>query len=392
MDLVGLWTEAKMDSHLRGVLCGLAILILPTANCQTFTTLYNFNGSDGSAPNGLAQGPDGNFYGTTNSGGANKNNACSFGCGTVFEITTSGVLTTLYNFNSLPLGSGYEPIGSLTLASNGDFYGVTEAGGIENPTCGYYGCGTIFKMTSSGTITTVHRFNFTDGGYPVTAPVEDSNGALYGTTDFGGSDGQGTAYRVRPSSFATLDSFDIYSGSAYGLTLGSDGNFYGTSAQGGFDDWGTIIRLTPAGTLTTLYSFTRKNALPTGALLEASDGNLYGVTCGGTFNAGTVFRFTSSRVLFTLHAFNYTDGLCPNSLIQASDGNFYGTTGDWGSYYGTIFKLTPDGTLTTLHSFVQTDGQGPTSLVQGSDGNFYGATVAGGAYGYGTIFQLSTGL
>jgi uncharacterized repeat protein (TIGR03803 family) len=132
----------------------LALLTISAANAQTFTTLQSFNGANGSAPNSLVQGPNGNFYGTTNSGGAN--NSCNNSCGTVFEISPAGALTTLHNFD---FTGGCYPSGALTLASDGNFYGVTLMGGPNS--CS--GFGTLFKITPSGTLTTIRVFDFTDG-------------------------------------------------------------------------------------------------------------------------------------------------------------------------------------------------------------------------------------
>jgi uncharacterized repeat protein (TIGR03803 family) len=183
-----------------------------------------------------------------------------------------------------------------------------------------------------------------------------------------------------------------------GLLQATDGNFYGTTEVGGAHNQGTVFKITPAGALTTLYNFCSASACadgqqPLAGLIQANDGNFYGTTSkGGTFNYnyGTVFQITPAGALTTLHSLNGTDGFQPSgALIQASDGNLYGTT-SWGgayglSYNGTIFKITPTGTFTTLYNFCSqvncADGRWPlAALIQGSDGNFYGTTTAGGAY------------
>src|SRR5579863_1912251 len=213
----------------------------------TLTTLHNFNGTDGSNPfGGLVQGTDGNFYGTTTDGG--DFNDCSDGCGTVFKLTPSGVLTTLHMFNS---ADGFNPYDSLVQASNGNFYGTTFAGGTGTNCLN--GCGTIFEITPSGTLTTLHNFNGTDGG----------------------------------NSFASL-------------IQATDGNFYGTTSgnsvmTGAFA--GTVFEITPAGVLTTVHDFDNSGGVdPEAALVQGTDGNLYGTTrlgganfCAST-SCGTVFK------------------------------------------------------------------------------------------------------
>lgn len=195
-------------------------------------------------------------------------------------------------------------------------------------------------------------------------------------------------------------------GGSPGATMiqGRDGNFYGTSG------WTnrvhcTVFKITPDGTLTTLWQFgslsnnADGNVLFSG-LVQGRDGDFYGTTQDGGTNVhfGTVFKITSVGTFTPLwqfgSVFNYLDGIRPiGGLVQGSDGNFYGTTGGYASFsQGTVFRISPDGNLTTLHTFgsFATDGKSPaTSLVQGSDGNFYGTTASGGAFGQGTLFQIT---
>ena len=132
--------------------CGTVFKITPGG---TLTTLHSFDGTDGFIASGLMQAIDGNFYGTTSAGGSSPN--CSGGCGTVFRITPGGALTTLHNFS---LSDGANPWGPMVQARNGDFWGTTTSGGIY---CVPYGCGTIFKITPGGTLTSVYSFNGSDG-------------------------------------------------------------------------------------------------------------------------------------------------------------------------------------------------------------------------------------
>jgi uncharacterized repeat protein (TIGR03803 family) len=395
----------------------------PTVN---FTTLHSFDGIDGANPTGaLVQATDGNFYGTTNlGGGRGATFTCPFippnGCGTVFKITPSGVLTSLFRFDYT---DGFAPLAGLVQDTNGKFYGTASAGGA-------HGYGTVFKITSNDTLTTLHNSGRRDGANPFAPLVQATNGTFYGTTNAGGANNnKGTVFKITPSgTLTTLYSFcprpqngcpDGSRPFLAGLIQATDGNLYGTTFNGGAnDDYGTVFKITPSGTLTRLHSFDGTDgAWPQGGLVQDTDGNFYGTTTArGTNNDGTVFKITPRGKLTTLHNFDGTDGLGPEAvLVQGTDGNFYGTTfyggaqGACSSQFGcgTLFKITPSGNLTTLYNFCSqsgcTDGAWPQGgLVQGTDGNFYG-TTGGGANqscsnsnfyvpGCGTVFSLSVGL
>ena len=390
--------------------CVVTTVVSPAQNIG-FTSLLSFGRTNGANPNaGLIQASDGNFYGTTYSGGANNN--CNARCGTVFRITPAGVLTTLHSFCLLPhCFDGAGPDGRLVQGSDGNFYGTTTWGGIRSDG------GTIFKITPSGTLTTLYTFctqsGCPDGMNPESTLVQGADGNFYGTAFGGGGSGnQGTVFKVTPTgTLTTLYRFCPQppgcpdgAGPREGLVLASDGNFYGTTLYGGGSGncsagCGTVFRITPDGELTTLYRFDSSDgADPDTVLVQASDGNFYGATyfgganndCGGT--CGTVFRITPAGALTTLHSFDGSDGSHPyGPPRQAADGNFYGTTLAGGAYnYGTAFRITPSGSLTTLHSFDDSDGYEPSGgLVQNHlNGAFYGSTSFGGANGYGTVFRL----
>ena len=201
--------------------------------------------------------------------------------------------------------------------------------------------------------------------------------------------------------FTTLANFSLSTGTnpSGSLIQAPDGNFYGLLSSGGaFQQAGVLFKMTPDGVLTTLYNFCMlpncaDGDTPEGTLIQADDGSLYGTTLsGGAQHAGTIFQMPLGGELTTLHSFDNTDGFLPRSgVIQASDGNFYGTTDGGGLYaYGTVFKMTRDLILTTLHGFSFTEGNTPIAgLVQGSDGNFYGTTTFGGQLGLGTIFKIT---
>jgi uncharacterized repeat protein (TIGR03803 family) len=378
---------------LSAIVCALLIAAAPAA-AQSYTVLYAFDGSDGYFPHaGLMQGSDGNFYGTTAGWGGYSP------AGTVFKITPGGTLTTLHSF-SISANTGFTPWAGLVQGGDGNFYGTTSTGG----TSGFYGWGgygTVFKITPAGTLTTLYSFsNFgSDGQTPYAGLVQGSDGNFYGATSSGGTGDRGTVFKITPGgTLTTLHSFS-FSGSEgdypYTLVQGSDGNFYGATSKGGTSNFGTVFKITPGGTLTTLHSFSFSGSdgqYPYAGLVQGSDGNFYGTTHnGGTGNVGTVFKITPAGTLTTLYSFSGSDGSYPQAtLVQGSDGTFYGTTDQGGTGGGTVFKITPAGTLTTLHLFAGSDGQNPEAgLVQGTDGYFYGTTYQGGTSGGGVVFRLT---
>jgi uncharacterized repeat protein (TIGR03803 family) len=321
---------------------------------------------------------------------------------TAQAVVPGTVASTLYSFGNDDCVAGTfnypQGGGALVQATNGKLYGTTYGGGI----CGY---GTVFSITNSGDLITLHRFctqtGCPDGSFPYFGVVLATDSNLYGITDQGGAHGHGTIFQMTPTgrfitfySFCAqtqcLDGSDPYGG----LVLGSDGNLYGTTRNGGTNGGGTIFRVTLGGSLTTLYSFTggSDGAKPAATLVQANDGNFYGTTYGGASNNGTIFKITPTGTLTTLHTFNGTDGGASESgLMQAADGNLYGTSKFGGaSQTGTVFKITTAGNLTTLYNFTGQDGAGPNSaLMQAADGNLYGTTEGGGTSGHnGTIFKI----
>jgi uncharacterized repeat protein (TIGR03803 family) len=398
--------ETSMRKFNWGMRACVAFLLWATTAvalpAQGLTTLYSFDGTDGQYPEAaLVQASDGNVYGTTALGG---NNSCRYGCGTVFKITPNGTLTTLHAFDGT---DGIEPFEALAQAPDGNFYGTTVVGGAVDTCNPPYGCGTVFKITSSGALTTLHRFDNTDGANPYAGLIQATDGDFYGTTAGGGTNGgYGTVFKItRGGTLTTLHSFDGADGSfpQAPLIQATDGDFYGTTAEGGLGIYGTVFKITPSGKLTTLHSFDVKDGnYPYAGLVQATNGNFYGTTSsGGTGDCykgcGTVFKITPSGTLTTLHSFDGADGdgnYPFGGLVQATNENFYGTTARGGANYrGTVFRITSSGTLTTVHSFEGTDGREPyAGLLQDTNGNFYGTTFGGGANGVGTVFRLSVGL
>lgn len=323
----------------------------------------------------------------------------------------------LYSFGSTPTDA-VEPSGVLLQGSDGNFYGTTTRGGLTNCPDGSQtttsvdqGCGTVFKLTSTGQETILHLFGETpaDGTGP-TALIQGNDGNFYGTTGEGGVGGLGTVFMLTPDGAETiLYSFAGGSDGAgpVGLIQGSDGNFYGTTSGGGVNDLGTVFKLTPKGVETVLYSFggipqgapEGDGAYPVGQLVQGSDGNFYGVTMqGGVYisntngdEGGTVFKITPEGIETILYRFSGPDGQYPSAgLILGSDGNLYGTTGEGPASLGAVFEITPEGVETTVHAFSGSDGMAPEAgLIQAADGNFYGTTSSGGAKEAGTLFQLT---
>jgi len=371
-------------------------------SAQGFKMVHSFNGADGSNSWGqMIQGADGNFYGTTQSGG---NNNCDQGCGTIFKVTPSGTLTTLHSFTDTPDGS--LAFSGLVQAANGDLYGTTLGGGALNANCAPFratGCGTVFKITPSGTLTILHRFNSSDGQGPAGQLLLANDGNYYGTTGGGAQYGGGTAFKITPS--GALTTLHVFSGSeGYSpqgaLIQATDGNLYGTTFSGGANAVGNVFKMTLSGTVTSLHIFDNTNgdgAYPYAGLIQGTDGDFYGTTeTGGTYlYYGSVYKITAAGVVTILHSFNVTDGDIPTAnLIQVSNGDFYGTTPYGGvNNFGTIFAITPGGALTTLHSFDSAHGSYPYGvLLHATDGKFYAATYSGGSgtcqFGCGTVFSL----
>lgn len=377
-----------------GCLASAAMTI--AASAQTFTTLAFFSDSS-SVFSALTQGTDGNLYGTSNNGGTK-------GFGSVFSVTSSGVLTTVYSFCAeVNCADGSFPFSALALGRDGNFYGTTQNGGTG-------GLGTVFKISPNGAFTVIHSFDGTDGSYPDAGLVLGSDGNFYGTTSFGGAAnsclGQcGTIFKITPSgTLTTLHSFEGDDGDApfAPLVQGTDGSFYGTTVFGGTGNTcnggscGTVFKITPGGRFTSLHSFTYTDGQePFAPLVQSAGGGFYGTTFKGgdtnfhscTAGCGTVFKITSGGTFATVHKFHGGDGGNPESgLVQATDGSFYGESQLSGD--GEIFNLSLPSTLATLYSFsAASGGGGNTPVVQATDGKFYGT------YGVpGAVFSFDVGL
>jgi len=320
MNTINKWSIAL------ALLVALTGIATERVHAQTFTTIHTFDGSDGAYPAApLIQATDGSLYGTAQAGGAR-------GDGTVFKITTSGTLTTVYSFCEQPSGNSYcldgvSPAAPVIQATNGKFYGFTDNGGANCET--NQSCGTVFALTPNGELTTLYSF---------CSSGACANGEFTGAT----------------------------------LIQAANGEFYGTTSNGGANGDGSVFKITPEGVLTTDYSFNNSTngANPAAGLVQATNGFLYGTTGNGPEPTnGTVFKITENGMLTTLFGFNDEFAPTPDAtLIQANDGNLYGSTQSGGSNGGgTIFKITPSGKLTTIYNFCSVNNTGRRTPVDGPD-------------------------
>ncbi len=377
-----------MKLHRRVAITIVFCAALSSASAQTFTTLFSFNTSVGTNPPGpFAQGVGGALYGTTGA--------------TLFRLS-GGTVVDVFDFGSPEYHTEYgeQPQAPPTLGDDGNIYGSCS---IFGPNSTY---GSLFKITTAGVIENLHGFDGLDGNGP-SAVVLGNDGNFYGTTVNGGpgADGEmffgyGTIFKSTPGGTFT----NLYNFTSTGvfplpsaLTLGEDGNFYGTTLSSGADDLGTVFQVTPDGTFTTIYTFDGMSGSNPGPLTLGDDGNFYGITAlGGAANLGTIFKITPQGAITTLYSFSPPDGAGTKSaLTLGSDKNFYGTTYQGGANNdGTLFKVTPEGTFTLLHSFQGAiDGKNPMNgLTQDTNGKFFGTTYSGGANNDGTIFSLDAGL
>ena len=341
----------------------------------TLTTLHSFAPGEGSNLIAtLVQGTDGNFYGTTYAGGSND-------LGTILEISTSGVFATLYQFAGT---DGSHPGGALFQGTDGNFYGTTIDGGTASS-------GTVFQITPAGTLTTLYNFDgVTNGGAPRAGIVQSADGNFYGTTAAGGTNRYGTVFQITSSgSLTSLYQFDHRDGHgpAAELIEGSSGVFYGTTFAGGLDNRGTVFRVTSSGLFTNLFDFSGPDGeRPTSKLVQGTDGFFFGTARGKGYGYGTVFMIGASGAFTRLYSFSgSTDGGFPYSgLVIGNDGYLYGTTAFGGqNLHGVIFRLngSPVGTYSGLA--IQTnapshESSGLIGVTLSEDRSFVAKLIMGG--------------
>jgi uncharacterized repeat protein (TIGR03803 family) len=362
-------------------LAAIALATMP-ANAQ-YTELYNFNwhseGANPMNPALMAQGQDGNLYGTLQS--TITGNGSVFG----WSVPTS-TITKIYGFSG---ADGNAPQSGLTLGLDGSFYGTTETGGT-------FGKGTVFKISSGGVLTQL--YSFTDGAdsaYPWAPPVQGSDGSIYGVTYNGTNPGR--AYKITPAGVFSVIAV-LPSKTTAPLIFASDGNLYGTTQYGGAYNRGTVFKMTPKGAITIIHSFTAE--LPVGPMMQAADGKLYGTTpWGGTNGEGTIYSMTLSGGSFkVLHNFLLSEASnSASGLVQGSDKFLYGVAqAGGGNGQGSLFKVNTAGTtFSVLYSFQTASGDTPMSIpVLHTNGIIYGTTNHGGPtnVGYGTLYSYNAGL
>jgi uncharacterized repeat protein (TIGR03803 family) len=376
-------TPGAFQTSLSGTSNAFVSRIVPGIAPGPFTILAELGGA-GARPGyvTLAQGLDGNLYGTAPQGGRHL-------LGTVFQATPTGTVTAIYNFGSSP-GDGAAPFAGLVLGTDGNFYGTTSAGGAS-------GLGTVFKITPSGVLTTLHSFNGSDGANPKTALMQASDGNFYGVTLLGGAYGKGTIFRIQSGRFVLLNSFQFPSHPLGALVQGPQGDLYVSLQNAAPNNCGMVYRFLPGVGSVTLHRFNcTDGAFPAAALAEGLDGAFYGTTQqGGSAGLGTLFKTGPFSGFTSLASFDgSTEGSHPTApLLLATDGNFYGTASAGGACSnGTIFKAA-GGTVTPVHNLCGADGTTPLGgLVQHTNGTLYGVTRLGGTHRSGTLYSLSVGL
>jgi len=348
-------------------------MVFRISSSGAFTNLYSFSYPTGALPYAaLVQGSDSNFYGTTISGTGNNNH------GTVFRISPSGALTNLYGINTNG-SDGDNPEGALVQGTDGNFYGTMGSDGDTNANRNFDG--TVFRISSSGIFTNLHHFPIAggfDGNVPLAGIIQASDGYFYGTTVYGGTNAAGTVFKI--SSTGTLTTIYNFSGGSDGrgplakLVQGTDGWFYGSTSGG---TTGTVFRISSTGAFMVLHTLPPWGSdTPGAALVEGSDGWFYGAyAAGGVNNSGMVFRISSSGTFSTLYSFSGPDGAFPQgTLVRGSDGWLYGTT-YWGGNScncGTVFKFSaPPSVPPDQISAIQLSGTNILITLPSSGANTY---------------------
>lgn len=332
----------------------------------------------------LVRHADGSFYGTTPADGAN-------GAGTIFRIS-GGNLETLHHFQTSE-GSG--SVSPLVIGPGGMLVGTASAGGM-------LGYGSVFTyQTATGEFGKWVDFDGTHGSVPE-GLLYHTDGSFYGLTRGGGAQGHGTVFKLTASGvLSTLHSFSGTNGSEpVGSLVAVVNQLYGLTRVGGSGSMGTAFRIHTTGIFESLFSFTgttglRPGANPSAGWMLHSSGKLFGMTeYGGTAGFGAAFSITSTTMpVFTLlRSFSDPSGSQPSArFVEGSDTNLYGTTASGGtSGIGTLFRMTPTGGYSVLHYFSGPDGAAPRAgLVADPSGLLHGITSAGGAGELGRAFTLT---
>jgi uncharacterized repeat protein (TIGR03803 family) len=407
-------SRVRISTQALPILLGLALATATAtaAQAQTYTVIHNFSGAEGAYPDaGLTPDKAGNFYGTASGGG-------SAGAGTVFKLTHYGSKWTVLPLYSFSGGyDGESPLAPVTIGPDGTLYGTTIGGGYTGGSyCWDGGCGVVFNLKpgprapvsalAPWTQTVLHAFTGYpyDGDQPVYGPlIFDQQGNLYGTTQFGGNNGDdGITFKLTPYGNGWTENI-LYNfglptrGPLSGVVMDSAGNLYGTTADGG-----AVFELSPSGSgwvNTILHTFNCGNdgCLAYGGLVMDGAGNLYGATSdGGSGHGGVVYELSpygsgwTYQILYSLFG---AEGPYESLTLDAA-GNLYGAAfGDGANEAGMIFKLAPSNgswTFTDLHDFDFKAEYFPYGAVAlDANGNLFGTASGGGAYGKGAIWEIT---
>lgn len=401
-------------ASLLAVLAALWLLAPRPAHAQSETVLYNFCSvqvsytcTDGGSPASNLTFHDGNYYGTTLSGGAGNS---GYGGGTVFELSPNGSggwnETVLYKFCAAAnCTDGEQPSGPVVFDSVGNLYGTTFEGGSTN--CLFTdGCGTVFELSPVGigwTETVLYTFcssgECSDGDFPGGNLFIDATGNLYGQVDSGvfeltPSSGGWTYRLISPNSINSISM----------LTMDAAGNIFGEASNRTGQQIAFELSSDGEGgwNFSVLYTFSGSSGYWSPLVMDQA-GNLYGESQAVGKNTGRVYELspgTSGWTEKVLFAFNYDnaaqDGFSlSGGLVLDASGNIYGTTSQGGTYgLGTVFEVVPVGLgkyeEKVLWSFNGTDGSQPTaSPILDSAGNLYGTTRQGGSTGNGVVFEVT---
>jgi uncharacterized repeat protein (TIGR03803 family) len=376
----------------------------PCASGQATFELIRFDPGAAYPIGRLVEGPDGSLYGMTFFGERYRG-------GTVFALRPSGTdhFTTeiVHTFGS-DFENGSNPWGSLILGRDGNLYGMTTRNPSIPP-----GPGTVFRMTFTGELTTLHNFSSGDGGHmPVWRLLEASDGNFYGCT-CGGTDS--TIFSITPTGTFTplFRLFLVVPTVPYWylgvcpvteLKEGPDGLLYGQATYGGpfnpvLNGGGTLFQFNPhapsyGDRFRMIRGFPGPGGVqPVGGLVTGPGGDLYGsLNRGGALDNGAIFRMNLTGETATVHEFQGPEGARPyGGLFPAADGALYGTTMEGGFGYGTLFKIDADGRFSLLHAFTAAEGDTPVEVMQARDGRFYGVTYFGGPAGAGTVYRWAPG-
>jgi len=352
-------------------------------SAQRYTDVHSFNCATEACyfmnPAILAQGRDGNLYGTSWWGGTAQ-------YGAIFKVTPSGAATTLANLNCTGT-AGCSPYSGLTVGRDGNFYGANSEGG-------QYNYGNLFKITPSKVMTILHQAGggTSDIFSPWAPPIQGKDGNFYGVAP-------GGAYKITVAGVFSIINHSPPLPVYAPLIQATDGYFYGTAATGGTHDCGDVFKMSTTGAIQVIYNFEYVNGCsPYAPVVQGTDGNFYGTTAyGGSAGGGVIYKLTPKGVITVLRHLSGTVLPTPFAgLVSATDGNLYGASVGGGKGWGVLFKITKAGVYTELYA-VPNDytavGRFPYSTpIQHTNGKIYGLMYVGGSQDEGTLYSLDVGL